>query len=128
MKTTIAKLINSDKALSNLLEQKLSLGISIQLGKVVQELEPVFKKANEARLEILQRYGVEVIEDDKPTGQYKINPDNFKVFETEMKEAFEQEIELAFPTFSISKLPEACLIAKDVISLSWLFEEGSVVS
>ena len=50
MKTTIAQLLNSDKAISNLLEQRLPLGISIQLGKVVTELESVFKKANEARL------------------------------------------------------------------------------
>ena len=50
MKTTIAQLLNSYKALNNLLEQKVPLGISIQLGKVAQELEPVFKKADEAQV------------------------------------------------------------------------------
>ena len=51
MKTTIAKLLNSDKALSALLEQKLPLAVSIQLGKVVDEIKPVFDKAQEFRTE-----------------------------------------------------------------------------
>jgi len=122
MKTTIEKLINSDKALNNLLEQKLPLGISIQLGKVVQELEPVFKKANEARLEILRKFGEEVIEGDKPTGQYQIKPENLKLFEAEMREAFESEIELSIASIDPEKLPDACLTGKDAIALDWLWK------
>ena len=127
MKTTIAKLINSDKALNSLLEQKLSLGISIQLGKVIQELEPVFKKTNEARLEILKRYGVEVVEDDKPTGQYQISPENVQTFETEMKETFESEIELNIISIDPERLPEACLTWKDAIALNWLWKSDTEV-
>ena len=118
----ISKLLNADKALSNLLEQKLPLGISIQLGKVVQELEPVFKKANEARLEILKKYGDEVIEDDKPTGRYQIKPENVKAFEEEMIEAFEGDVELAVPQIDPARLPEACLTGKEAIALDWLWK------
>lgn len=122
MKTTIARLLNSDKALGILLEQKLPLGISIQLGKAVQELEPVFKKANEARLEIIKRYGVEVIEDDKPTGQYHIAPENQAAFEADMLEAFGSEVELGIPAIDPERLPDACLTGKDAIALSWLWK------
>lgn len=121
MKTTIAKLINSDKALSALLEQKLPLGISIQLGKVVTELEPVYKKANEARLEILKRHGEEVVEDDKPTGQYQIKPENIAAFEADMNEAFDSEIELTVPGIDPAKMPDAMLTAKDAMILDWLW-------
>lgn len=125
MRTTISKLLNSDKALSALLEQKLPLGISIQLGKVVQELEPVYKKANEARLEILKRCGVEVIEDDKPTGQYQISPENLKTFEADMLEAFGSEVELSIPAIDPERLPDACLTGKDAIALDWLWKSES---
>jgi hypothetical protein len=123
MKTTIASIISSDKALSNLLEQKLPLGVSIQLGKVVQELEPVFKKANEARMEIFKKYGDEVLADDKPTGQYQVKLENIKAFEAEMKETFESEIELNIASIDPTRLPEACLTGRDAIALSWLWKE-----
>ena len=122
MKATIANIVNSDKALSNLLEQKLPLGISIQLGKVVKELEPVYKQANEARLEILRKYGEEVIEGDKATGQYQIKPENVKAFEAEMKETFESEIELSIARIDPARLPEACLTGKEAIALDWLWK------
>ena len=116
MKTTIAKLINSDKALSTLLEQKLPLGISIQLGKVVTELEPVYKKANEARLEILKRYG-----EDKGDSQYQIKPENIATFEADMRETFDSEIELTVPGIDPAKMPDAMLTAKDAMILDWLW-------
>lgn len=122
MKTTIAKLLNSDKALNNLLEQKLPLGISIQLGKVVTELEPVFKRVSEARLGILRKYGEEDIEDGKPTGQFHIKPENLKAFEAEMREAFESEIELSIASIDPARLPDACLTGKDAIALDWLWK------
>lgn len=125
MKITISKILNSDKAISNLLEQRLPLGISIQLSKVVQELEPIYKRANEARLEILRKYGEEVIEDDKPTGQYQIKPENLKAFETEMKETFESEIELRIVEVDPERLPEACLTGKDAIALNWLWKSDT---
>ena len=125
MKTTISKLLNSDKAISNLLEQKLPLGISIQLGKVVTELEPIYKRANEARLEILRKYGEEVIEGDKPRGEYHIQPENMKAFEAEMKEAFESEIELNIVEIDPERLPDACLTGKDAISLDWLWKKDA---
>lgn len=122
MKTTIAKLLNSDRALSNLLEQKLPLGISIQLGKVVQELEPVFKRADEVRLELLKKYGQEIIKDGQPSGEYQFTPESRKLFEAEIVAAFNDEIELSIATIDPERLPEACLTGKDVISLSWLWK------
>lgn len=122
MKTTIAKLLNSDKALINLLEQKLPLGISIQLGKVVTELEPVYKRANDARLEILKRHGEEVVEDDKPSGRYQIAPESVEQFQLEISEAFDSEIELNIAYIDPEKLPDVCLTGKDAIALDWLWK------
>jgi hypothetical protein len=123
MKATIAQIINSDKALNNLLEQKLPLGISIQLGKVVSELEPVFKKANEARMEVLKQFGTEMEVDGKPTGQFQVSPENQAEFEAAMKAVFEDEVELSIPSIDPERLPEACLTGKDAIALSWLWKK-----
>jgi hypothetical protein len=123
MKTTIAKLLNSDKALNNLLEQKLPLGISIQLGKVVQELEPVFKKADEVRLEILKKHGEEILKDGQPIGEYQFTPESRKLFESDIVAAFNDEIELNIVEVDPERLPEACLTGKDAIALSWLWKK-----
>ena len=125
MRTTIAKLLNSYKALNNLLEQKVPLGISIQLGKVAQELEPVYKKADEARLDILKKHGEEILLDGLPKGEYKIMPENFKAFEMEMKETFESEVELSIVVVDPARLPDACLTGKDAIALDWLWKSDT---
>ena len=125
MRTTIAKLLNSYSALNNLLEQKVPLGISIQLGKVAQELEPVYKRADEARLEILKKHGEEILLDGMPKGEYHILPENMKAFEAEMKEAFESEIELSIVEIDPERLPDACLTGKDAIALDWLWKSDT---
>jgi hypothetical protein len=123
MKATIAQIINSDKALNNLLEQKLPLGISIQLGKVVQEIEPVFKRTNEARMEVLKQFGAEMEVDGNSTGQFQVTPENQADFEVAMKAIFEEEIELNIVEVDPERLPEACLTGKDAIALSWLWKK-----
>ena len=123
MKTTISKLLNSDKALSGLLEQKLPLGISIQIVKVVSELEPVYKQANEARLEILKRHGVEVLKDGAPTGEYKIKPEALEQFQADMNSAFDSEIELAVPSIDPARMPEASISPRETIVLDWLWKK-----
>lgn len=123
MKTTIAKILKSDVALNNLLEQKLPLGISIQLGKLVQELEPVFKKADEVRLEILKKHGVEILKDGLLSGEYQFTPESRKSFEAEVMTAFNDEIELNIVEVDLGRLPEACLTAKDAIALDWLWKK-----
>lgn len=123
IKTTIAKLINSDKALSALLEQKLPLAVSIQLGKVVDEIKPIFDKAQEFRTEVLQKYGEKIIEDDKPAGQYRIPPENIKTFEDEIRKEFEAEIELNSAQIDPERLPDSCLTGAEAISLSWLWKD-----
>lgn len=122
MKTTITKLLNSDKALSALLEQKLPLGVSIQLGKVVDEIKPIFEKAQEFRTEVLQKYGEEVFEDEKPTGQFRIKPENVKDFEDEIRKEFESEIELSSPQIDPERLPDSCLTGAEAIALGWLWK------
>ena len=123
MKTTIAKLLNSDKALSALLEQKLPLAVSIQLGKVVDEIKPIFDKAQEFRSEVLKKYGEEVLEDEKPTGQFRIKPENISEFESEIRREFEAEIELTSAPIDPERLPDSCLTGAEAISLSWLWKE-----
>ena len=127
MKTTIAQLLNSYKALNNLLEQKVPLGTSIQLGKLAQELEPIYKRADEARLEIIKKHGDEILLDGLPKGEYQIRPKSMKAFETEMKDALESEIELNIVEVDPAKLPDACLTGKDAIALSWLWKHDTEV-
>lgn len=122
MKSTIANIVNSANALSQLLEQKLPLAISLQLGKVSKEVEPIYQKAEEARMEALTRYGTP---DANKPGYYNVPVENQAAYIQSLKEIFEQEIELILPTIPISKLPEACLSARDVIALSWLLTEDA---
>lgn len=123
MKTTISKLLSSDKDLSALLAQKLPLGISIQLGKVIDEIKPIFEKAQELKIEILQKYGEEILEDEKPTGQFRIKPENVKDFEAEIRKEFEAEIELSSPQIDPERLPDSCLTGAEAIALNWLWKE-----
>ena len=123
MRTTIAKLLNSDRALTSLLEQKLPLSVSIQLGKVVDEIKPIFEKAQEFRMEILRKYGEEVREGETPTGQFRVKPEHFKDFEDELQQAFEAEIELSSPQIDPERLPDSCLTGAEAIALNWLWKE-----
>ena len=124
MKVTISKLLNADAALASLLEQKLPLSISIQLGKVVDEIKPIFERAQAFRTEALQKYGEEILEDGKPTGRYSLNPENAKAFEDEIRTEFEAEIELNSPQIDPERLPDSCLTGAEAISLGWLWKEG----
>jgi hypothetical protein len=121
MKTTISKIIDADKALGNLLQQKLPLAVSIQLGKIIEEIKPIFVKAQTYREEVLQKYG-SLIESEGSTGQYKIKPENIKNFEDEMRKEFEVEIELTSPQIDPERLPDSCLTGAEAISLSWLWK------
>lgn len=123
MKITIAKLLNSDKALNNLLEQKLPLSVSIQLGKVIDEIKPIFERAQECRIEILRKYGEEIYDGENPTGQLRIKPENVKDFEDELRKEFEAEIELSSPQIDPERLPDSCLTGADAIALNWLWKE-----
>ena len=123
MKVTISKLLNADKALASLLEQKLPLSVSIQLGKVVDEIKPIFERAQAFRTEALQKYGEEVLEEGKPTGRYSLNPENAKAFEDEIRTEFEAEIELSSPQIDPERLPDACLTGAEAISLGWLWKQ-----
>lgn len=125
MKTTIGKIISSDQALKNLLEQKLPNGLAIQLGKVVEELEIVFKKTEAARVEILQKYADEVLKDGKTTGTWNIRPETRKAFDAEMQTLFADEIELSIPQIGLERVPDACLAAKDLIALDWLWKDDA---
>ena len=121
MKTTIAKLLNSDKALSALLEQKLPLAVSIQLGKIVDEIKPIYSKAQEFRTEALKKYGEEVFDGDDSTGQFRIKPENVKDFENELRTEFDAEIELSSAPID----PEGCRFLLDRCggnSLGWLWK------
>ena len=123
MKVTISKLLNADKALASLLEQKLPLSVSIQLGKVVDEIRPIFERAQAFRTEALQKYGEEVLEEGKPTGRYSLNPENAKAFEDEIRTEFEAEIELSSAQIDPERLPDSCLTGSEAIALNWLWKQ-----
>ena len=123
MKTTISKLLNADKALASLLEQKLPLSASIQLGKVVDEIKPIFERAPAFRTEALQKYGEEILEEGKPTGRYSLNPENAKAFEDEIRTEFDAEIELSSAQIDPERLPDSCLTGAEAISLGWLWKQ-----
>ena len=122
MKTTITKLLNSDGALASLLAQKLPLSVSIQLGKVVDEIRPIFERAQAFRTEALQKYGEEILEEGKPTGRYSLNPENAKAFEDEIRTEFDAEIELSSPQIDPERLPDSCLTGSEAIALGWLWK------
>ena len=122
MKTTIAKLLKSDKALSALLEQKLPLAVSIQLGTIVDEIKPIYSKAQEFRTEALKKYGEEVFDGDDSTGQFRIKPENVKDFENELRTEFDAEIELSSAPIDPERLPDSCLTGAEAISLGWLWK------
>ena len=78
MKTTIAKLINSDKALNNLLEQKLPLGISIQLGKVVWSLNRYSRRRMRPGWRS-SKVWEEILKDGQPSGSIRSSPRTSKL-------------------------------------------------
>ena len=74
MKTSIANILEFRQALNNLLEQKLPLrDLRSSAGEGGQGTSgPYTKQANEARLGDREKHGDEIIEGDKPIGQYQI--------------------------------------------------------
>lgn len=123
MKVTARQIVSSEEAINALLGIKLPFSQSIALGKVVDEIKPILDKANEARNALLDEMGEVDGEDEQGRKIYKMPSEKQSEFERRVSEIYDDEIELNAKQLDPEKMPDACLEARHVIALGWLFCE-----
>jgi hypothetical protein len=120
IKVKLVDLVAAEGALLRLSKERLRLREAYDVEKRMRAIRPELTWFHEKREEMIRNLG-----EDKGDGAYEIKQDseNFKVFQDEMKELLDKDIELAILPLSINILGDKEIPVEDVRALFWLFDE-----
>jgi hypothetical protein len=120
IKVKLVDLVAAEGALLRLSKERLRLREAYDVEKRMRAIRPELTWFHEKREEMIRNLGK-----DKGDGAYEIKQgsENFKVFQDEMKELLDKDIELAILPLSINILGDKEIPVEDVRALFWLFDE-----
>jgi len=114
----LRQIIESEKALSNLIQEKLPALAAMDLKVFILEINNDIKSFYEVRDEKIKEYG-----EDLGEGKFGIkDPEKIKEFAEEMEKLLEKEIEVTIPEISNKDLTKAEITTQDLITLNWLIK------
>lgn len=137
---TYEELINSQLGLNKILvsseEGKVPFKVGFKTSKLLKKIDPEIKEFQEKQLELLKKYGTEVMEEvkgpdgsvimeekdgvqvptTKPTGNYNLGA-NVEIFNKEYKDLLSSEVELNALAFTVNELENIVLSVKEISSL-----------
>lgn len=76
-------------------EKELPVSLTYKISKLIKKITPELENFYEEKLKLLKKYGKEVLNEDKPTGQYQIEDDNMQSFMSDFKELINMDVELS---------------------------------
>jgi len=122
----LQEIINSTEALRKLSEMDLPSKTSFKIMLIVKELDTYLKPFEEARNNLIKKHGTVIKDKDgKETDQYKIdpsNPETIEVFNKEMTDLLNEEIELKSKKIKIDEISDLKIKPKDLMQLEFIFE------
>jgi hypothetical protein len=121
----LAQIINSEKALKNLLELKLPVKIAYKLSKLVDKMQPELKIFDEQKLSLVKKLGVAT---ENP-GEFQVLPKNMEEFREDLKKLLDIDVNLEFgegkglEKISLADLGDISISPQDLLVLNWLIQE-----
>lgn len=120
----MGQLVNSEKALVNLAQQKFRASFSLRLKKAIKAISEKLAPYNEVHQEKVKQYG------EQDGDKVEVKGENMKAFMAEMEVVFAEDVSLDIDKIIISELPEedkksffdAEISSNDLAILDWLIE------
>ena len=116
MKLKLVQLVQAEKALAYLGEQKLSPALALKLNRAMRVIRPELEEYNKVRVEIFSHHGIQVGD------QIQVAPENIPALNAELLTIDTSE-EL---TLEINPIPYSLvtcnLSSDDLTTLEWLFD------
>lgn len=122
----LSQLVESEKALISLSEEKLPSKVSMQISRIIREVFEEIKLFNEIKNKKLNEYGVKIEGSDKPNGSYELSftPENSKLFSEEVTELLESESSFKLSEkVSVSTFDDIKLKPSELNVLNWLLDD-----
>ena len=118
---TLEQLVNSKNAIQNLVGEKLPIRVSSDLRKLIKVINPILVSYEEARIEKIMEFG----ECAEGTETWTVKPENIDAFNTQNKEALNEELTLNIPIITVGMLERADvnLSTSDMVMLEWLIKD-----
>lgn len=127
----LSQLIDGKSALDNLMKQNLPVGIAFELRTFVKKVNPELLSFSELRNEKIKKYGTPTGKFNGPDETYNFTQENAILFNEELKEILESEMDIKVPQIKVSDLiaysektniPIA-ISGTDMVLLDWLITE-----
>lgn len=118
----LKQLILSVESLSYLSSLKLPAVTSYKLALLTKKINPDIEEFHKTRNEKLKEYGEEIMEDEKSTGKFNIKQENIEIFNKEIDDLLETELNIDIPDVSISEFSGINIEPKYFIELEWLIK------
>ena len=121
MKLKLAQIVESKDALSNLLNERLSIKAAYALQRNVQKLNPELETYEKSRVELIKnKHGV--MQED---GNYAVKKENAPAFIEDLNELLSVEVDVDIHKVNLSELKE--ISAADLLILEWMFTDDLAV-
>lgn len=114
----LKQIIESEKAISELLQQKLPFNTAFDLKMFVLDVDKEVKTFYELRDNRIKEYG-----EDAGGGQYQIkDEEKIKELTLELEEVLDKDIDVKIPDIKREQLTKAEISTIDLITLNWLIK------
>lgn len=124
----LGQIANSKNALTTLLKCSLPIGIAWELKKFAKITNDAVVSFEEIRNQKIMEMGVE---DENKKGVYSVKPENMGIYQKEMNELLDKDIDAVVPQIKIADLlsyrdangKQIEIDAEQLLSLDWLIVE-----
>lgn len=114
----LKQIIESEKAISELLQQKLPFNTAFDLKMFVLDVDKEVKTFYELRDARIKEYGEDVGE-----GRYQIkDEEKIKELSQELESVLDKDIDVKIPEINREQLSKAEITVNDLITLNWLIK------
>ena len=119
----IKDLLNSAQGLQSLQQEKLNVSVAFKIGKVMKQVNSEMEIYDKIRIKKITELGEEILDDGKPTGQFKVKEENTKLWADEYEKLIDQNVEISVPEITLAELGDVKIAPATLVNLSWLVKE-----
>lgn len=115
MKFNVEQINVIAKALNEVAEKPMKISLAFKLNKLLTQISTVLADAEKVRMKLITSFGKPVI---GKMGVTEIPDENIEIFNKELKELLEQEVNVDFEPFELSELGDIQLTLNQVKGLN----------
>jgi mannose/fructose/N-acetylgalactosamine-specific phosphotransferase system component IIB len=122
MEVKLGNILNAKEGLNVIASAKFRASKLFEVTKFVQNAAKEIDDFEKVRLEKIKEYGIEK-ENDKGENVIEVTSENHKEFVEDLNELINKEIEIDLPKISRDELGDVEMSPKELMSISWIFED-----